>query len=465
MKKVETYFSQESQRIRDRTASDSQESQESQLLNILNNGEDDSNPIELHNPPENYYSTLSYSDLVLEREELRKRFKHDVAYEDALDMITKWKQWNQDQSTQYLLDTESLNWIELLEDEDGVEKVHLIRSNFSEQSQKLEKICTLFPQYKGQIQHCIQALHILSHWYVIGQEYSKKNGLLHYHLVIGFKSKQSVEAVKLLFPCLHIEYIRTTIKRAIGYSTKETLYDQFGQIPGDLLSKTDQEYQEILTLCRTGNTELIQKVHPAFFIKHHSVIEKILANIQYEAMQQQRKILTREELRKKNLFIWGPPAIGKSYAAMNLAGLNPYEKNEGQWFDGFGNYHTGIVFNDMQPNGSWPIRLMNLILDTYPFIGQVKGGSVIVQPSNLPVILTSNFSVDEILDSIGLNTSAKERIKTAVRSRISEVHMYPEDHWFQVEITGPYDSAKITGIISDWYLEKGMVIRIVNKGQ
>ena len=103
-------------------------------------------------------------------------------------------------------------------------------------------------------------------------------------------------------------------------------------------------------------------------------------------------------LKTKNFWIWGPPGTGKSFWARTRAEPKQiYPKNANKWWDGYNETnHRVVVLEDFPSDGAHFTQLMKIWSDRYTFIGEIKGGQLQINPGKFFLIVTSNYSMQEV---------------------------------------------------------------------
>ena len=124
------------------------------------------------------------------------------------------------------------------------------------------------------------------------------------------------------------------------------------------------------------------------------------------------------DLKKKNIWIWGPPRTGKSkWARKQVEEEKICFKWQNKWWDGYEEgTHKLVLIEDMNPEKSkLLIDHLKVWCDRYCFSGEVKGGAIKVNPGRYFFIVTSNHSIVECFS----NTNDLE----AIKERFSEVYI------------------------------------------
>lgn len=128
-------------------------------------------------------------------------------------------------------------------------------------------------------------------------------------------------------------------------------------------------------------------------------------------------------LKEKNIWIWGEPGCGKSrWAEAQVGILLVYKKPWNKWWDGFlPGGHRCVIIEDVPKDAVALTYHMKIWADRYPFVGEIKGGSININPGDHFLIVTSNYSIEEALP--GAETDVE-----AIKRRFHEVHIQgPED--------------------------------------
>lgn len=103
-------------------------------------------------------------------------------------------------------------------------------------------------------------------------------------------------------------------------------------------------------------------------------------------------------LKEKNIWIYGPTRCGKSYLARHFMNCKVYDKPANKWWDGYDGEKV-VVIEDLDPkSGEHLARFIKQWADRYPFTAALKGSSMVIAPSQFHLVVTSNYSIDQIFD-------------------------------------------------------------------
>lgn len=191
------------------------------------------------------------------------------------------------------------------------------------------------------------------------------------------------------------------------YCTKQGDWREYGERPGNLMQSLERK-QKYIDLCSDW-LNLPQDEFEAKWPYENLMLRNKLR--QYESEKQTITRAWDGDLRKKNLWIYGPPGTGKSKWARDRGyelNLPVYPKMANKWWGGYEKrYHRLVLFEDFPKEGQFLAQLMKIWADRYSFIGEIKGSSVIIEPGNFFLIVTSNYSIEETF--VGDDKNAIER--------------------------------------------------------
>lgn len=156
---------------------------------------------------------------------------------------------------------------------------------------------------------------------------------------------------------------------------------------------------------------------PMVWVKHRNQI----LNVMMDAALRRVENWTGE-LKDKNIWIWGPPGVGKSKWASNIMPVqHQYKKAVNKWWDGYNLcVHKVVILEDFPINGQMFVQHLKIWADRYFFMAECKGSSMVVEPGRFFLIVTSNFPIEACFEN-------PEDIR-AIQRRFKEI-----------EITGPND--------------------------
>lgn len=120
----------------------------------------------------------------------------------------------------------------------------------------------------------------------------------------------------------------------------------------------------------------------------------------------------------ENLWIVGPPRIGKSYWAHNGWPSSPYIKASNKWWDGYKGQETVVIDDFRSPQLGQKLLLWG---GEYKNQGETKGGHVNLQHKR--IIITSNRTIDEVFRG-----EEFEEYITPIKERFPQVTIDKKTH-------------------------------------
>lgn len=239
--------------------------------------------------------------------------------------------------------------------------------------------------------------------FVTWQQEKGLQGTLHLQGYIIFDKKQTLGALKKLWPTAHWETRKGSHEQARDYCTKEDTRVSgpwtLGVEPKPGKRNDLLQVQECLD---KGYTD--EQLVDQFF----SICSR---NMRF--FRDYRRIKAKQRSWKTEVIVlWGPTDVGKSrYCADNYPGA--YWKSRGEWWDGYEGQEV-VIIDEFY--GWLPYDLLLRLLDRYPLVLGTKGGFTTFLAKT--VVLTSNKSPDKWYDSTRHNYAPLAR-------RIAHIYELP----------------------------------------
>lgn len=155
-----------------------------------------------------------------------------------------------------------------------------------------------------------------------------------------------------------------------------------------------------------------EEENPQFMFYHRSKILQVMidhANVQ---------MTWNGNLPDKNFWVWGETGTGKTqWAYLQSENHHMFRKPVSKWWDGFDRWRNDIVLVD-----EWPAvntgreglsdAMCNLLKnwsDRYSFTGEVKGGTIQIEPGKFILIVTSQYPIEDCFTNASDVAALKRR--------------------------------------------------------
>lgn len=230
----------------------------------------------------------------------------------------------------------------------------------------------------------------------IGLEEAPTTGTKHAHIIFCFSGAKWFSTIKGKFPRADIEKVKGTTAQARNYILKDcgTPYYESGSIPSDS-NNISCTFKEMVQQCKDGTVDK----ECLMYCRYERFFQRFLPPSDY---------IFNGDLQTKNVWIYGRPRTGKSALVRSFAhqrGFRIYNKLSNKWWDGYRD-HEVVVLEDLDPaNAKLLSRHIKLWCDRYPFTGEIKGGSLVIEP-RFYFIVTSNYSLQECFDGVDYDAIA-----------------------------------------------------------
>ena len=177
----------------------------------------------------------------------------------------------------------------------------------------------------------------------------------------------------------HWEVMRGTPRQASDYCKKDNVYFERGDLP---CANEIERWDRARTAASEGRMDDIPS---DIYVRHYSSLYRIYQDSMPDPG-------SRNELR--NYWIYGATGCGKSSGVREFFGdENIYPKPLNKWWDGYKNQRVVLIEEVSPRDKEWLGEKLKVWADHYPFIGEVKGRSVLIRPPI--VVVTSNYSLSE----------------------------------------------------------------------
>lgn len=221
-------------------------------------------------------------------------------------------------------------------------------------------------------------------YHAIGFHVGEKSKLPHLHCVVQFKNPRGFPKLSKRW---HWEPRKGDITQALNYLNKDHKLEEYGDKPPEKRSPED-EWKDYVSLIHKGQVDQDSKL----FARYRSYTLHRLADLRprrdYEG-----------ELSAKNVWIWGPPGVGKSRMVRQTFRPDQiYTKFLNKWWDNYRN-EPCVLIEDADPNQCAMLaHYFKIWSDRYSFGAEVKNGRVQVNPCDFYLVVTSNYFLSECFE-------------------------------------------------------------------
>ncbi len=223
----------------------------------------------------------------------------------------------------------------------------------------------------------------LMSYFICGEEFGEEHEIPHHQAYVCFINRKRLTGVKKLFPRAHLEIKFGTVQEALTYCKKDGKFLSFGVVPVTAKQALKRKWDDVWSLAKAGEYELIAK---DILIPHYKNIKQIHAD-------NPPKLPALTMLG--NYWIHGATGVGKTHLAIETF-PDYFDKLPTKWWDGYQGEET-ILLDDMAPG---LLRLMSYYLkrwaDLYPFPVEIKGSSMMIRPRH--IVVTSQYSINQCFE-------------------------------------------------------------------
>ena len=227
------------------------------------------------------------------------------------------------------------------------------------------------------------------------------------------------------FKDFFLEVAKCSHTNNIIYCRKGNDYIEFGN-PGQLTQKEldkNNYWSVLLSDIKTLSIEELESKYPREMVLRRNIIMQIRRDSMLKAVAKNNGY--SGELSDKNIWIWGQAGTGKTRWVWNVGAENIYPKPINKWWDGYiPSDHNYVLLDDYPEDGKFLLQHMKTWGDRYPFIGELKGGSVLVNPKNFRLVVTSNHPIEVCF------SGAKDEDIAAIKRRFRIVHVKDRNDLF-----------------------------------
>jgi len=214
----------------------------------------------------------------------------------------------------------------------------------------------------------------------LGFHVGVKSKLPHVHIALEYKS---VRVMPKFNKRIHWDERKGTLRQALDYLNKEDKLEERGDRPR-LDQKIATTFEDMYEDAKQGI------IHPQtmIYVRYRNYFDNL-------ANAAQLPYTWDGELNTKNLWLWGPAGTGKSSFVVNAAraeGKTVYKKRKNKWWDGYVGQDY-VLIEDIDPKDcEFLTSMIKEWADRQDFLGEVKGGTIRIEP-RYRLVITSNHSM------------------------------------------------------------------------
>jgi len=176
---------------------------------------------------------------------------------------------------------------------------------------------------------------------------------------------------------------------------------------------TQAKWETAKNAAKSGNLE---DVDPQIFICHYNTLKRIRTDYQ----EKPRDLTWMDQSDCPNLWLWGPPGTGKSYAARSEPGF--YIKQANKWWCTYDNEPI-VLIEDLDRSHSVLGHHIKIWADKYHFKGEVKQGSLLLRPAVIKI--TSNYHPNQIWTEGNMLDPILRRFKVILYDQVYKKPIVP----------------------------------------
>jgi len=218
---------------------------------------------------------------------------------------------------------------------------------------------------------------------VFGYEQGEAKHTPHLQGYVYFAAPRYAGGLKHILARAHWEPARSDAKTNQEYCSKSGNFYQRGTMPANGKRKGEvmkEQWEAAFKAAKRGD---LDEVDYSIRFRYYGTIKQIAKDF----MDKPADLPALD-----NLWIWGPPGVGKSRSARILY-PEAYMKMANKWWDGYQG-QTNVILDDLGIVHDKLGHHIKIWADHYAFIGENKGGALFIRPKR--IIITSNYSIEHI---------------------------------------------------------------------
>lgn len=234
-------------------------------------------------------------------------------------------------------------------------------------------------------------------WLIFGHEKGEQ-GTKHLQGAMTFEGRRSLNAIKKLFPRMHIEVMKGSPQASKDYCTKEDATGYFEKGICPTTAKVSKEantkkWNDAFDAAKEGRFKDIPR---DMWIRYQNSFKQIYFD---HAKDASMEAFNDKDLKDHFLWLWGPTGTGKSHSAHRIAkeidpDNDPYLKDLNKWWNGYEHQRVTIIEEADPKRCEHLASFFKKWADKWAFTAECKGTVI---PACRPeyIIVTSNYSIQE----------------------------------------------------------------------
>lgn len=234
----------------------------------------------------------------------------------------------------------------------------------------------------------------------IGFHIGEQSHLPHIHVLVQFKNPRGWPKLSTRF---HWEKRRGTVQECLNYLNKNNQLEERGARPPEP-KDIHEEWTQFVESIHNNEVDKDSKM----YARYEGYAKRRLAELKPKKDYQ-------GELDAKNIWICGPPGIGKSrMVRQTFSAKQIYNKGLNKWWDAYQDEEC-VLIEDIDPKSAeFLAHHMKIWADRYSFGAEVKNGRIQVNPL-YHLVVTSQYTIQECFPG---------RDNDALRRRFDTLDLY-----------------------------------------
>lgn len=230
---------------------------------------------------------------------------------------------------------------------------------------------------------------ITCRYIIYGKEIAPTTGTPHLQGTICFKNGVSLKSIRNKMPGCDVR-VCDYLDESIEYCKKDNMFTERGDKPMSQKErgvKGKEYWDDVLLKIKEGREE---ELDSHIQVSHARTIDYIQ---QKQSRKRKLNVMNYSDEDTPHIWYYGPTGSGKSKKVWEDH-PDHYIKLTNKWWDGY-NYESVVHIEELdKENGKYLCSNIKKWADRYPFLAEVKNGTIKARPEK--IIVTSNYHPNEI---------------------------------------------------------------------